>query len=129
LHELAHVKEANHNHNFWQHVERFEPNYRQVGRSLELAFHRNVREDKHQNLGPNPQTGRLEIPKLLLGDPFSNYHEPQPDAETFDAQPSEDEADTFDCLQEEFSMWDEEVVGTMHGGSEIVPNWDFSSVI
>src|SRR5215470_14006015 len=46
LHELAHVKEASHNKKFWELVQRFEPNYKQVGRALELAFKRNVREDK-----------------------------------------------------------------------------------
>jgi hypothetical protein len=45
LHELAHVKEANHNRRFWGHVEKYEPNYRKVSRELELAFRRNVKED------------------------------------------------------------------------------------
>jgi len=129
LHELAHVKEASHNRDFWQNVERFEPNYKQVGRSLELAFNRNVREDKNQNLAPNPQTGRLEIPKLLLADPFSAYDQKHQDAETFDAEPANDDEDSFECLQDEFCLWDDALAGTMHGGCEIVPNLDFSAVI
>src|SRR5277367_4272672 len=45
LHELAHVKEANHNKRFWQHVELYEPNYKQISRELESAFKHNVREE------------------------------------------------------------------------------------
>src|SRR5271154_4185094 len=44
LHELAHVKEPSHNSQFWQLVERYEPNYKAIGRALELAFKRNVKE-------------------------------------------------------------------------------------
>src|SRR5277367_5538901 len=48
LHELAHVKEANHNKRFWQHVELYEPNYKQISRELESAFKHNVREEQHK---------------------------------------------------------------------------------
>src|SRR5271167_2910816 len=34
LHELAHVKEASHNKRFWELVARYEPDYRQIGKSL-----------------------------------------------------------------------------------------------
>ncbi len=46
LHELAHVKEASHNKRFWQLVEKFEPDYRQIGKSLEKAFKLNVKEEE-----------------------------------------------------------------------------------
>ena len=46
LHELAHVKEASHNKRFWQLVEKYEPDYRQIGKSLEKAFKQNVREEE-----------------------------------------------------------------------------------
>ncbi len=42
LHELAHVKEASHNKRFWDLIERFEPDYRQIGKNLELVFKQNV---------------------------------------------------------------------------------------
>src|SRR5277367_506663 len=45
LHELAHVREASHNKRFWGHVGNYEPNYRQIGKELEVAFKKNVRED------------------------------------------------------------------------------------
>ena len=44
LHELAHVKEASHNRRFWQLVANYEPDYKQIGRSLEFAFKQNVKE-------------------------------------------------------------------------------------
>src|SRR5579883_2521799 len=45
IHELAHVKESSHNKRFWDLVGRFEPDYRQVGRSLEIAFKNNVMKE------------------------------------------------------------------------------------
>lgn len=48
LHELAHVKEASHNRRFWQLVANFEPDYKQIGRNLELAFKQNVKEEAHR---------------------------------------------------------------------------------
>jgi len=46
LHELAHVKEASHNKRFWQLVAKYEPDYRQIGKSLENAFKQNVKGNK-----------------------------------------------------------------------------------
>jgi len=43
LHELAHVKEASHNKRFWELVARYEPDYKQIGKSLEKAFKQNVK--------------------------------------------------------------------------------------
>lgn len=48
LHELAHVKEANHNKQFWQHVGRYEPDYKNVSNELQLAFKKNVREEQQK---------------------------------------------------------------------------------
>jgi len=42
LHELAHVLEASHNKIFWQLVGRFEPEYKEIGLSLDSAFKKNV---------------------------------------------------------------------------------------
>lgn len=47
IHELAHVKEANHNRRFWEWVARYEPNYREIGNALEKAFKKNVRVSEH----------------------------------------------------------------------------------
>jgi len=46
LHELAHVKEANHTKRFWDLVGAFEPDYKRVGKSLQTAFAENVRKSR-----------------------------------------------------------------------------------
>lgn len=43
IHELAHVLESGHTQRFWNLVARHEPNYKEVGRELDRAFHQNVR--------------------------------------------------------------------------------------
>ena len=70
LHELAHVKESSHNQHFWDLVGRFEPDYRQVGRILEVAFKGNVqKEDSAKNTADEvgQERGSLEQFKLFLG--------------------------------------------------------------
>ena len=42
LHELAHVLEASHNKTFWHLVGQFEPDYKDIGISLDQAFKQNV---------------------------------------------------------------------------------------
>ncbi len=76
LHELAHVKEVNHNKRFWTHVERFEPNYRKVSRELEQAFKKNVKEDQRriaQLKMSSSLTDNLAEPKLLLSSRLLNH--------------------------------------------------------
>lgn len=48
IHELAHVKEASHNKNFWQLVAAHEPRYKEIGKELEIAFHQNVRAERYK---------------------------------------------------------------------------------
>jgi len=70
LHELAHVKESGHNQKFWDLVGRYEPDYRQVGRSLEVAFKGNVqKEDSIKNTKDVivQEPGSIEQFKLFLG--------------------------------------------------------------
>ena len=38
IHELCHLFSLNHSRRFWRHVERFEPNYRELDRSLANAW-------------------------------------------------------------------------------------------
>jgi hypothetical protein len=129
IHELAHVLEASHNKVFWNHVERFEPNFKAIGKQLDLAFKRNVREEQMNRSPvqlPNAITGRLERPKLLLSNPLMNG---------FDSEQSEDFSipndgpankgvlivdDEFDCL--DFDYQDEAQFGTVSGGSLVLDN-------
>lgn len=73
IHELAHVKEASHNKHFWQLVAEHEPNYKQVGKELDRAFHENVKSDlrKSRLSADGPTQGRL-FPSTLRDD---NYFE------------------------------------------------------
>jgi hypothetical protein len=124
IHELAHVKEHSHNRNFWSHVERFEPSYRQVGRSLELAFRKNVLEDQQKRVSEflkDPFTGRLEESAKILGARLMNQKTVESllltteDSE-FSADQEADES--YECMEDEFRLWDESVPGTINGGSE-----------
>lgn len=56
LHELAHVLEASHNNYFWQLVGRFEPDYKDIGSDLDMAFKKNVRSHERGSKRP-PKTG------------------------------------------------------------------------
>ncbi|MBX9692844.1 MAG: M48 family metallopeptidase [Cyanobacteria bacterium] len=125
LHELAHVLEPSHNGRFWQLVGRYEANYKQISKQLDLAFKRNVREEQLNRSSlqlPNPITGNLERPKLLLANPLMN-HKP---AETLRFDGSEhsqiDESvlvieDDLECFED----FDEDCshLGTLSGGSLI----------
>ncbi len=120
IHELAHVKEPSHNKHFWQIVERFEPNYKAVGRSLELAFKRNVTEDQFHSRNiklENPLSGRLEEPKLLFMPQAAavNLYD-QNQLDEFDDR---DELNDFLCNEGEFGDWTDAGSGIMHGGSEL----------
>lgn len=64
LHELAHVKEAGHNKRFWSLVGQFEPDYKRIGRELERAFHRNVRESQRRGVRAQ-SSGRLPALPLI----------------------------------------------------------------
>lgn len=69
IHQLAHILEQGHGAKFWELVEMYEPNYIQLARALELAFKRNMQEailSGNRLQFPNPLSGRVESPKLLL---------------------------------------------------------------
>lgn len=127
IHELAHVLEASHNKRFWDFVEKYEPNYKQIGKQLDLAFKRNVREEQMNRSPvqlPNSITGRMERPKLLLSNPLMNGLDTE-QAQDFSVPNSEiaDKSvliidDEFDCLDLEFEG--ENQFGTVSGGSLIL---------
>lgn len=125
LHELAHVKEASHNKRFWDIVAGHEPNYKQIGHALDLAFKRNVREYQQQISKlkvPNALSGRLEEPKLLLSSRLMNYKLTTNDQVQTSFQPEElDEeasADSYECMEDEFDMWNNPAGGVIQGGSD-----------
>lgn len=127
IHELAHVLEASHNKRFWDFVEKYEPNYKQIGKQLDLAFKRNVREEQMNRSPvqlPNSITGRMERPKLLLSNPLMNGLDTE-QAQDFSVPNSEiaDKSvliidDEFDCLDLEFEG--ENQFGTVSGGSLVL---------
>lgn len=124
LHELAHVKEFNHNQKFWGHVERFEPDYRQVGKSLQSAFTKNVREEQQKRvleLLKNPVDGQIETAAKILGARLMNNKTVESlllTAQSSEDALDEDSGESYECMEDEFSMWDENATGTINGGSD-----------
>jgi hypothetical protein len=122
LHELAHVLEASHNHNFWSLVGKYEPNYKQIGKDLDLAFKRNVREEQltARSKIVNPISGRLEFPKLLVGSKLVNQSQFELEAGYSDFSPTDagDSNDSFECMEDQFEAWEGEPSGTVSGGTE-----------
>lgn len=102
IHELSHVKEASHNRRFWQLVGEHEPNYKEIGRELEKAFHVNVRADQlRQTRGQPPNQASTQLifaaPKLLLSDMEEN---PRLNHEVKLGQESDDEYEELDWQEE-----------------------------
>jgi len=88
LHELAHVREASHNKEFWRIVAQFEPDYKAVSAELEKAFHHNVRQDvKRKRLGlPDTLPPLIWTPKFdhnNFGDNFGCSWEDTDDCQDF----------------------------------------------
>ncbi len=116
LHELAHVKEANHNKKFWGHVERYEPNYRTVSRELEVAFKNNVK-DEHQRLKKISFSSSLARSSHV--DPHSEVRNRLMNYKLEARNSNNASLETFDCMEEEFSLWDvHDADGIVNGGSE-----------
>ncbi len=106
IHQLAHILEPGHGPKFWELVERWEPNYLQLARALELAFKRNMQEailSGNRLQFPNPLSGRVESPKLLLsprlGDLSARLPDPEKAGATLNFCPVEDPAQHFLCRQ------------------------------
>ncbi|MBZ0184975.1 MAG: DUF45 domain-containing protein [Candidatus Obscuribacterales bacterium] len=69
IHQLAHFIEPSHEERFFNLVERFEPHYKSLGRQLSLFSRRNATEERlvfGEIEVRNPDSGRLERPKLLI---------------------------------------------------------------
>lgn len=81
IHELAHVKEPSHNKKFWGLVEQFEPHYRQIDRSLDLVFKRNVKQEglSQANVSGSRKRGQFELPvnTQLMNYVMRNVNEPE----------------------------------------------------
>jgi hypothetical protein len=129
IHELAHVIEPSHNKRFWELVGRYEPNYRQIGRALELAFKRNVKEyelNQHPVQVTNPISGRLEQPKLLLSpNVLARINRDELDRGPTDnlILTVEEEWDSpgegvYICHQDDFGGDSNSEAGIIHGGSD-----------
>jgi hypothetical protein len=147
LHELAHVKEANHNKKFWGQVERYEPNYRAVSRELEVAFKNNVR-DEHQRLKKMSFSNSLarsshkdvhsQVSNRLMNYKLEAQGRNTPDGAAIQSgviispyksnnqsNSNNSSSENFDCMEEEFSLWDfDEPDGIVNGGSEFDPYGD-----
>lgn len=143
LHELSHVLEASHNKKFWSHVERYEPEYQAIGKELDRAFKRNVREDMKARAAEDMVIGGTPGEKLeqlkgiatprLMGSyakgkdkilDFGGSTNSVTNADSvlihgreaqsiFDAGDDDDES--YICMEDEFGMYEEG--GIISGGS------------
>ena len=88
IHELAHFIHRDHDHEFWQAVEEFAPNYSSLERQLQICFERNLKDAlllRGEVLVDDASRGRQVRPRLLMrpGDGYcqaladSNIDEPQ----------------------------------------------------
>lgn len=66
IHELSHVKEASHNKRFWEIVGYYEPNYRKIGRALDLAFKKNVQLEDRRPARKPPAAAKEKLPESRL---------------------------------------------------------------
>jgi hypothetical protein len=129
LHELAHVKEANHNKRFWQHVERYEPEFKRIGQELESAFKKNVRQEHQKSKDMSFASSfhsssdelRISASKMLLNHKLETAC---PTSDSGVIQKTKESAlidtsdlDYFECLESDFSDWDaSEPDGIINGG-------------
>jgi len=126
IHELAHVKEANHTKRFWELVGLHEPDFRRIGHSLDIAFKKNVRSYQQEvgNLARRDPGLQLNESSLLSSRKLLTYKSsPQlPELAGFQNSvgPAEQSSEeTFECMEADFDMWGGgEEFGAIHGGSE-----------
>ena len=114
LHELAHVREVNHNRRFWNMVAKYEPDYRRIGREIQNAFSKNVEEQERREkelarLVKKPEKNPVQ--QLML---FSSFF---PTAKRL--VPS----GCIDDLDESFAMEDG-ASGVIHGGAWLYESED-----
>jgi hypothetical protein len=105
IHELAHVKEPDHSPAFWKLVAKYEPNYKEVGRELDKAFHRNVRaglQEVRLNISKQPHLLRSDIDELLNADPDRIIS-----------------GGCFEGTNDDFGAWSEAHEGIVYGGVEL----------
>ncbi|MBC7998338.1 MAG: M48 family metallopeptidase [Leptolyngbya sp.] len=128
LHELSHVNEASHNKHFWSYVERYEPHYRQIGKELEVAFRKNVRDDQLLQAGNNATINsstsskgeKLEQLKVIATPRLMGVHANKEKNILLPPAPGnfDDDDETFECLEKDFGLFDGQSAGIVQGGSE-----------
>jgi hypothetical protein len=115
LHELCHVKEANHTTRFWEIVQRYEPNYRQIGHALDRAFKVNVKEHQQALMRDNNRKDSLLLsPNRLLNYKTSTT---EVSSERFLSE-IDDNSESYVCDETEFDAWDSSGFGAIEGGSD-----------
>lgn len=119
IHELAHVKEPSHNKNFWQLVETFEPDYKQIEKDLEASFRQNVkRSGRRRHLlgvlaGERPKIQPSTVEPNVIQQQLIYPSTVQPSEPISKGNASEDE---FSCFDDE-DLFDDLQSGVIHSNN------------
>lgn len=116
LHELAHVKQKNHNQQFWGLVGDHEPDYKRIRKELEQAFIANVKAELARSRKKGAQSPLLPLIRTLedskpLAEPASLLRIPSKDPGLVYPQDS-------GIIAGEDDWWDGLQSGVVCGGSD-----------
>ncbi len=123
IHELAHVKEADHSQRFWNLVAEHEPHYKEIGQELDKAFKINVRADKERKskLIHQIESGIRSAPGFLSASALASLKGSSAEINSLEFDDLDDDivaenGGCFDGSDDEFGAWTDAHQGIVCGG-------------